>query len=149
MGSERAKQLAASRNKRWHAENRDSILERKARWYAENKDAVLAKQSAFHKANPDRGRLTASLRRARKRRAVPPWAELQEIRRFYAECPAGFHVDHIIPLVGMTPEGRHVCGLHCISNLRYLPASVNMSRQNRMSLDDLFLVEGVSASTTQ
>jgi hypothetical protein len=41
--------------------------------------------------------------------------------------PSRFHVDHVIPL-------RHplVCGLHAHTNLRVVPALVNLKKGNRM-----------------
>ncbi|MGF6443621.1 hypothetical protein [Paraburkholderia youngii] len=47
-------------------------------------------------------------------------AEKEAIERFYAECPEGCHVDHVIPL-----RGEAVSGLHSMANLQYLPDSVN------------------------
>lgn len=65
-------------------------------------------------------------RRARKLQATPPWADLEQIREFYKNCPNGYHVDHIFPL-----KSDFVCGLHTIENLQYLPASENISKGNR------------------
>jgi len=61
----------------------------------------------------------------RKQRAVS-WTETDEINQFYANCPQGYHVDHIIPLIGKT-----VSGLHVLANLQYLPAKENFIKGNR------------------
>lgn len=53
-------------------------------------------------------------------------SQLIEIAEFYNNCPAGYHVDHIIPL-----NNDSVCGLHCISNLQYLIASDNVRKSNK------------------
>lgn len=68
----------------------------------------------------------ASLYQERKLR-IPAWYDLEKtkIADFYDACPEGWHVDHIIPLQGVT-----VSGLHTLSNLQYLPASVNIAKGN-------------------
>ena len=57
--------------------------------------------------------------------------ENNNIKKFYNECPAGWHVDHIIPL---TKGGKH-----CISNMRYLPAQVNIEKSDKII--DLHILE--------
>lgn len=43
--------------------------------------------------------------------------EQEAVLNFYINCPKGYHVDHIYPY----SRG----GLHCLSNLQYLPAHDN------------------------
>jgi hypothetical protein len=76
--------------------------------------------------------LRRSIRRASRLKRVPPWAELDQIREFYHNRPDGYHVDHIIPLLGKT-----VSGLHVLANLQYLPAEENLKKGNRISLEDV------------
>lgn len=57
---------------------------------------------------------------------VVPWTETRQIQEFYDRCPAGYQVDHIIPLLG-----KEVSGLHVLSNLQYLPALDNMRKSNK------------------
>lgn len=76
----------------------------------------------------NRGRLNANAAayRAARLQQTPKWADLNAIREFYAACPPGFHVDHIVPL-----RGRLVRGLHVLENLQYLPARDNLVKGNR------------------
>jgi len=66
-------------------------------------------------------------RRADKLNATPKWANLEEIEKIYKNCPKGFHVDHIIPLIN-----DKVCGLHVENNLRTIPAEENISKGNKL-----------------
>lgn len=75
--------------------------------------------------------------RSRLRKAMPPWADRGLIRDIYElariatrETGEPWHVDHDIPL-----RGRSVSGLHVPSNLRVVPAEVNLRKQNHYSLE--------------
>lgn len=59
-------------------------------------------------------------------RAMPPWADQNEIGRIYANCPEGYDVDHIVPL-----KGKLVSGLHVPANLQYLPSQENRQKKNK------------------
>jgi hypothetical protein len=72
-------------------------------------------------------------RRARKRNAMPQWADRQAITQVYREAKQRikdtgeqWHVDHIVPLAG-----KNVCGLHVHWNLQVIPARENMSKSNK------------------
>lgn len=84
--------------------------ERDKKWKQNNKGTVNAVNSR---------------RRAAKKSSTPCWADLDAIRDIYKNCPDGYHVDHIIPLMGET-----VCGLHVENNLQYLTAEENLIKGN-------------------
>lgn len=70
-------------------------------------------------------------RKGRLKDATPLWADKRAIRKFYMECPEGYHVDHIIPL-----HGCNVSGLHVLENLQYLPAEENLRKSNSYALHE-------------
>lgn len=72
-------------------------------------------------------------RRARKRQAMPIWADQVRIKQIYCEAKRriketgeSWHVDHIIPLAG-----KRVCGLHVPENLQIIPGPDNMKKSNK------------------
>jgi endogenous inhibitor of DNA gyrase (YacG/DUF329 family) len=71
-------------------------------------------------------------RRATQLNATPKWLtekDKEKIRKIYAKCPKGYHVDHFIPL-----KGKNVCGLHVPNNLRIVTAHKNQSKGNRFDI---------------
>lgn len=72
--------------------------------------------------------------RAKKRKAMPPWADASAIKRFYEAAAyltkisgEPWHVDHVVPL-----RGRLVSGLHVQTNLQLLPGRENQRKGNRL-----------------
>lgn len=61
--------------------------------------------------------------------------EKKEIKKFYQECPKGFHVDHIIPIC----KG----GKHCMANLQYLTAAENSAKGS--NVDKKSIIKKLSA----
>jgi hypothetical protein len=73
-------------------------------------------------------RASHAARRARKKTTSPSLpSDKRLLEKIYANCPSGYHVDHIIPL---SKNGKH----HP-DNLQYLPAAVNLSKRANMSYD--------------
>lgn len=95
-------------------------------YYKKNSDVYKANAKNWRKANPGKANFITSKRRKGIKIATPIWANENEIKRIYENCPKGFHVDHVIPL-----HGKDVCGLHVESNLQYLSASENCKKGNK------------------
>jgi len=110
------------RNKVWqqlrtqtkYVNNKEKVNETNNRWIAKHKGI-----QAFY----------ANKRRSAKKYRTPAWANLDAIKTIYANCPEGYHVDHVIPL-----QGKLVSGLHIESNLQYLPASENAKKFNKYQI---------------
>jgi len=62
--------------------------------------------------------------RATKYAQTPQDVDRKAIQEFYANCPKGYEVDHIIPI----SKG----GLHHIDNLQYLTVTENRRKNNKI-----------------
>ena len=71
-------------------------------------------------------RAHAANTRSKRMKRTPAWADLEAIKKFYNNCPKGYHVDHIVPL-----QGTNVSGFHVLNNLQYLTAAENWSKGNK------------------
>lgn len=111
------KEVLYQKTKEWKANNREKINEYQRMYFKSYRSRGYAKAARCAEANE---------RNAKKRKAMPPWANKEKILRIYETCPQGFHVDHIVPL-----QSKIVCGLHCEQNLRHLPAKENISKSNK------------------
>lgn len=105
----------------------------KSKWWR-NDNVVKAREHSrlrYHRY-PGRQHALNAKRRATQKQATPPWFEPQEVREVYVEAKrltettgTLHHVDHIVPL-----QNDLVCGLHCLDNLRILPAVENATKGN-------------------
>lgn len=102
---------------------RDCAKVKSAKYYTENKDYF---QQYWSEHLPEQRAKNAKRRALILQRTVK-WADLEEIKQFYMNCPEGYHVDHYYPL-----QGETVCGLHVLENLQYLTAFDNLSKGNKM-----------------
>jgi len=108
-----------------------------SRYYKRNKEALNIQSQLYYKKHKtvlnkkaairDGERGYSANRRAAKLQAMPKWADKNAIRLVYANRPDGYHVDHIVPLIG-----KNVCGLHIAENLQYLSARDNLRKSNRL-----------------
>jgi hypothetical protein len=112
--------------------------------YHANPAKASERHRAWRLSNPAKDAQRNARRRDSMLQATPPWVDFEAIGSIYASRPTGFHVDHIIPLKGVLPDGSQVSGLHVPWNLRHLPASKNTGRRNRVSQEDLIAI-GVTA----
>jgi hypothetical protein len=114
---------------RYYANHQAELERARAKWI-KNPAAVKERNLRWITRHPKYWNHAAAKRRAALRQAIPPWANLDAIKAFYAACPPGYHVDHIHPL-----QGRTVCGLHVLENLQYLTAQENLRKFNRLEPD--------------
>lgn len=121
---ERAEQRRAH-NREWHIKNRERSTQRKREYARDNRVKVNERMRTYE-----------AKKRAKKKRAMPPWADVEHIKRFYAEAVIlteltgiKHEVDHIIPL-----NGVGVCGLHIPANLRVVTKEFNRKKGNKLTL---------------
>ena len=120
-------------NKGYLKDNRPRMYSLKKAWLTPERKAKHEKQ--FRINHPEKykqaQRRREAFHRAKLLRATPPWlteSQLTEIRQIYDSCPKKYHVDHIVPLKGVT-----VSGLHVPWNLQHLPAQVNIKKSNKLT----------------
>lgn len=110
--------------------NKEKIKAMRKEWYQQNIDKerskAILKSREWRKTNPEHRNALKAKYKADKTQRTPRWVCLEDIVKFYKECPKGYHVDHILPL-----RGKLVSGLHVIENLQYLPAVENMRKNNK------------------
>lgn len=148
---EENKEKITKQKKEYYQKNKDKILQQKKQHYIENRDIILEQKKEYSKENQDKivkykkqhyienkeyYLANRSKYRASKLQATPSWLteeQLEEILNIYKfrqkisdETEVLHHVDHIVPL-----QGETVCGLHVPWNLQVIPASENLSKNNK------------------
>lgn len=72
--------------------------------------------------------LTEARRREATVKRTPVWADTEKLSEFYANCPEGMTVDHVLPL-----RGKLISGLHIPENLQYLTRTDNGHKHNKFT----------------
>ncbi len=100
---------------------------RSKEWRERNPEKRKMVTQAWAKRNLDYMCFMANKRRASMLKAIPSWADLENIKDIYKKAKVlGYHVDHIVPLC--SPK---VCGLHCEQNLQIIPPAENFKKNNK------------------
>ena len=114
----------------YRKQNKEKVLATDRARYNATKEGKRDKMREQYKQTYQRHKASfiaaVRIRRGSMAHRTPAWSQKEEIRVFYANCPHGHEVDHIIPL-----QGKLVSGLHVIENLQYLPMAENRSKGNR------------------
>lgn len=117
--------------KNWYQRNREKTLVRSAYWAQENSERYAANQKRWREENPERKRALEARRKARKENLPDTLTEEQRERLLLigqATFPGeDLHLDHFIPL--------DAGGGTTLANTHYIPASINLSKANRLPQD--------------
>lgn len=120
------KEAARVRSEEWRKANPEKVRENNKR--LSRKHYLENKQEYFFKAD---------LRKKRVKRAIPKWANIDDIFKVYELCRkisrttgVPHEVDHAIPL-----QGKTVCGLHVFQNLQIVPQKQNRQKSNSWKRD--------------
>ena len=121
------------KNKKWAQANREYRREYRRKRAPVNREHRREYRKKWGEANL--GTLSAynARRRAAKKNALMPWADVNAIKNFYTEARrltkltgVKHHVDHIYPL-----QSEYMCGLHVETNLQILTEKENIAKGNR------------------
>jgi len=85
--------------------------------YKTPEEQYKAKRAIYNEAN--------ARYMARRKFQTPADENIKALQEFYASCPQGYEVDHIIPI----SKG----GLHSLSNLQYLTKEDNRRKSNKLT----------------
>ena len=124
------KEVIKGKARAYYQNNKEVFSKEAGVYYQNNKEQCADRQRKYRQTDKGRANTNASSakRRAAKINRTPPWANLEDIKDVYNNCPEDYHVDHIIPL-----QGEKVSGLHIAENLQYLTAEENLKKSNKFS----------------
>lgn len=122
-----------ARSKATYESDKEAHKKYADQWRRNNPDKRSKICADWQKRNKDKVNFSGATRRAKRKEAIPSWANLEKIAEIYRLAKIEqeikgekIHVDHVVPLVS-----DFVCGLHCESNLQILPAKHNLSKNNK------------------
>lgn len=113
-------------NQRYYR-NRTKRLEAVKSYYPKIKECKALYNKKYINENRAAINTYQSNRNSYKLKSQVGWSEVDSIKEFYKNCPEGYAVDHIIPLMG-----KIATGLHVLCNLQYLPISINNKKRHRV-----------------
>ena len=139
---EKNKDTIKQKAKEWRLFNRGQSLQVKKQHYLTNKEKYKTNARKWEKDNKEKhkqlGYFYCAKRRASKKTATPPWADLDKIKQIYTMAfemksnGLDVEVDHIIPLIH-----NDVCGLHVHQNLRIISKSENRKKHNQFLIEEI------------
>lgn len=119
------KELISVYHKEKYKNKKEEILERTNKYNNEHKEDVYARIRIYSSNHLEERRLYSLKCTTNRNLRIVRWDQIG-IKEFYANCPKGMVIDHIIPL-----QGKLVSGLHVLSNLQYLTVEENSSKHNQ------------------
>ena len=117
----------AEYQKQYRKDNKERMLQLNREWRENNQERYQEYMKEYYEQHYQENKayyVAKDIKRRKKRAAqTPDYANINLMNKIYAECPEGYHVDHMIPLANG--------GLHWESNLCYLPAEINLSKGSK------------------
>jgi len=116
--------------------HKDQIKIKNKICYEINKNHYRTYRKIYHKTHRDLHNVATIKYLTNRENRIPPWADLEAIKRFYVKATRitkktniQHDVDHIIPL-----HGKNVSGLHVENNLQIITHIRNCQKSNSWRL---------------